>query len=81
MAFPTQYGLYKWVVMAMGSMNTPVMLIGLMNNLFVKMMDKGVLVFLDFLLIYSDMVEDCFEPILYGVRHKRLHFNSSKTAL
>ena len=40
MAFLTQYGLYKWVVMPMGQMNAPAMLMRTMNNLYVDLLDK-----------------------------------------
>ena len=51
--FLTQYGLYKWVVMPMGLTNAPAMFMRTMNNLFEDMLDQGVVVFLDDLLIYS----------------------------
>ena len=42
-------------------MNALAMFMQMMNNLFVDMLDKGVIVFLDDVLIYSTMVEEHFE--------------------
>ena len=47
--------------MPMGLMNVPATFMWMMNNLFADMLDKGVIVFLDNLLIYSTMVEEHFE--------------------
>ena len=47
--------------MPMGLTNAPAMFMRTMNNLFVDMLDKGVIVFLDDVLIYSTMVEEHFE--------------------
>ena len=42
-------------------MNAPVTFMQMMNNLFMDMLDKGVVVFLDDMLIYSRIAEDHFE--------------------
>ena len=47
--------------MPMGLMNMPAIFMQMMNNLFTDMLDKGVIVFLDDMLIYSAMVEEYFE--------------------
>ena len=47
--------------MPMGLVNKPAMFMQTMNNLFMDMLDKGVVVFLDDVLIYSKMVEEHFE--------------------
>ena len=44
-------------IMPMGLTNAPAIFMQIMNNLFVDMLDKGVVVFLDDILIYSTMVE------------------------
>ena len=59
-AFLTRYGLYKWVVMPMGLMNAPATFMQTMNNLFSDMLDSGVAVFLDEILVYSGMVDKHF---------------------
>ena len=45
----------------MGLTNAPAMFIQTMNNLFEDMLDKGVVVFLDDMLIYSTMMDKYFE--------------------
>ena len=55
-AFLTRYGLYKWVVMPMGLTNAPTTFMRTMNNLFSDMLDSGVAVFLDDILMYSGTV-------------------------
>ena len=57
MAFLTRYRLYKWVAIQMGLMNVPVMFMQTMKNMFVDLLDKGLIVFLDDVLIYSITVE------------------------
>ena len=47
--------------MPMGLTNAPAMFMQMMNNLFTDMLDKGVIVFLDEVLIYSTTVEEHFE--------------------
>ena len=57
-AFLMRYGFYKWVVMPMGLMNTPATFIHTMNNLFSNMLDSGVVVFLDNILVYVKRRQD-----------------------
>ena len=59
-AFLTRYSLYKWVVMPMGLMNVPATFMQTMNNLFSDMLDSGVAVFLDNILVYSGTVDEHF---------------------
>ena len=47
--------------MPMGLMNVPATFIQIMNNLFADMLDKGMIVFLDDVLIYSTTAEEHFE--------------------
>ena len=47
--------------MPMGLMNMPATFMQMMNNFFADMLDKGVIVFLDDMLIYSTTVEEHFE--------------------
>ena len=52
-AFHTRYGLFEWTVMPFGLTNAPATFMRSMNNLFAKLLDHGVLVFLDNILVYS----------------------------
>ena len=58
--------------MPMGLMNVPATFMRTMNNLFADMLDKGVIVFLDDVLIYSTMVEEHFELLekVFACLHK-----------
>ena len=52
-AFHTFYGLYEWMVLPMGLTYAPVMFMRVMNNLFPDLLDRGIIVFLDDILVYS----------------------------
>ena len=60
--------------MLMGLKNMPAMIMQMINNLFMDMLDKGVVVFLDDILIYSTTVEEQFELLekvfLYFCKHE-----------
>ena len=58
--FLMRYGLYKWVIMPMGLTNAPATFMRTMNNLFSDMLDSGMAVFLDNILVYSGMVDENF---------------------
>ena len=58
--FLMRYGLYKWIVMPMGLTNTPATFMCTMNKLFSDMLDSGVVVFLNGILMYSGMVDKYF---------------------
>ena len=57
-AFHTRYGLYEWTVLPMGLTNAPATFMRAMNNLFTDLLDRGVIVFLDDVLVYSHTREE-----------------------
>ena len=71
MVFLTKYRLYKWIVMPMGLMNVPAMFMWMMNNLLEDMLDKGVVLFSDDVLIYSTIVDEHFELLEKVFAHLR----------
>jgi hypothetical protein len=58
MAFSTRYGLYEYLVMSFGLMNTPAHFMYLMNCVFMPELDKIVVVFIDDILVYSKSTKD-----------------------
>ena len=63
MAFLTWYRLCKRVIMPMGLRNMRVTFILMMNNLFVDLLDKRVVFFLDDVLLYSTKMEKHFKLV------------------
>ena len=58
--FLMSYGLYEWFILPMGLMNAPAILMCTMNNLFSDMLDSGMAVFLDDILLYLHMLNEYF---------------------
>jgi hypothetical protein len=58
MAFSTRYRLYEYLFMSFGLTNTPAHFMYLMNSVFMPILDKFVMVFIDGILIYSKSTED-----------------------
>ena len=80
-AFLMRYGLYEWVVMPMGLTNAPATFMQTMNNLFSDMLDSGVAVFLDNILVYLGMVDEHFtllEQVLVRLRQYTFYCKQKK---
>jgi hypothetical protein len=56
--FRTWYGLYEYTVMSFGLTNAPAYFMNLMNKVFMKYLDKFVVVFIDDILVFSKAEEE-----------------------
>jgi hypothetical protein len=62
-AFTTRYGLFEYTVMSFGLTNAPTYFMNLMNKVFMKFLDKFVVVFIDDILVYSKTEEEHAEHL------------------
>jgi hypothetical protein len=62
-AFATRYGLFEYTVMSFGLTNAPAYFMNLMNKVFMKFLDKFVVVFIDDILVYSKTEEEHAEHL------------------
>jgi hypothetical protein len=62
-AFSTRYGLYEYLIMSFGLTNAPAHFMYLMNSVFMRELDKFVVIFIDDILIYSENKEEHVEHL------------------
>ncbi|KAK1681098.1 hypothetical protein QYE76_041946 [Lolium multiflorum] len=80
-AFATRYGLYEYTVMSFGLTNAPAYFMNLMNKVFMEYLDKFVVVFIDYILVYSKTEEEQEEHlrlVLGTLRKHQLYAKFSK---
>jgi hypothetical protein len=80
-AFTTRYGLFEYTVMSFGLTNAPAYFMNLMNKVFMKFLDKFVVVFIDDILVYSKTEEEHAEHlrlVLGTLREQQLYAKFSK---
>jgi hypothetical protein len=79
--FSTRYGLYEFLVMSFGLTNAPAYFMYLMNSVFMRELDKFVVVFIDDILVYSKNEDEHTEHlhiVLQRLRDHRLYAKLSK---
>ena len=76
--FRTRYGHYEFTVVPFGLTNAPTIFMCLMNGVFMKYLDKFVIVFLDDILIYSKTKEEHEEHLILVMQVLREHQLYSK---
>ncbi|TYK09635.1 ty3-gypsy retrotransposon protein [Cucumis melo var. makuwa] len=72
--FRSRYGHYEFIVMSFGLTNAPAVFMDLMNRVFKDFLDSFVIVFINYILIYSK-TEAEHEEHLHQQRSKRLPIN------
>jgi hypothetical protein len=80
-AFITRYGLYRYTVMSFGLTNAPAYFMYLMNKVFMKYLDKFVVVFIDDILIFSKNEEEHdkhLRLVLQKLRENQLYAKLNK---
>jgi hypothetical protein len=79
--FTTRYGLFEYTVMSFGLTNARAYFMNLMNKVFMKFLDKFVVVFIDDILVYSKTEEEHAEHlrlVLGTLRKHQLYAKFSK---
>jgi hypothetical protein len=71
--FSTRYGLYEYLVMSFGLTNAPTHFMYLMNSVFMRELDKFVVIFIDDILIYSENEEEHAEHLRIVLSRLREH--------
>jgi hypothetical protein len=79
--FITRYGLYEYTVMSFGLTNAPTYFIYLMNKVFMKYLDKFVVVFINDIMIFSKNEEEHdkhLRLVLQKLRENQLYAKLNK---
>jgi hypothetical protein len=80
-AFCTRYGHFEWLVLPFGLTNAPAAFINLMHKIFRDLLDRGVVIFLDDILIYSRTAEEheqLLREVFTRLRQNKLYAKESK---
>ena len=80
-AFVTKYGQYEYNRMSFGLCNAPATFQAAMNELFGNMLGKGVLVYLDDIIVYAEIFEEHGRPpeeVLQRTRGARMRIKAKK---
>ena len=73
MTFSTRYGLYEYLIMSFGLTNALAHFMYLLNSVFMPVLDKFVVVFIDVILVYSHIEEEHVEHMCVVLTHLHEH--------
>ena len=79
--FTCCYGSFEWCIMPMGLCNAPSHFQRVMNHVFFDLLDRGVLVYLDDVLIYSRTLEEhrkLLRAVFAKLKEFKLHIKESQ---
>lgn len=80
-AFSTRHGQYEYLVMPLGLCNAPAVFQHMMNEIFFDMLDKGVVIYLDDILVYATTEEENIRitrEVLHRLRQHKLFVKPGK---
>ena len=83
-AFTCRYGTFEWHVMPFGLCNAPSTFQRVMNNVFFDLLDHGLLIYLDDILIYSKTQEEhktLLQKVFKLLQQNQLYIKESKCSL
>jgi hypothetical protein len=80
-AFILRYGLHEFTVMSFGLTNALAYFMYMMNKVFMKYLDKFIVVFIDDILVYSRSVEEHEGHLRLGLQKLRDHKLYSKLSM
>lgn len=72
-AFNTRHGHYEWIVMGFGLTNAPATFQGLINDVFRDLLGRGVMVYLDDILVYSRTKDEHLRHLRNTLQRLREH--------
>lgn len=72
-AFSTRHGQFEYKVMPLGLCNAPAVFQRMMNTIFYDMLDRGVIIYLDDILIYGETEEELRKLTLEVLKRLRKH--------
>lgn len=83
-AFTCRYGTFEFNVMPFGLMNAPSTFQRVMNSVFMELLDSGVLIYMDDILVYSKSVQEhkqLLKQVFKLLEVNQLHVKEEKCSL
>jgi hypothetical protein len=83
-SFTCRYGTFQFTVMPFGLSTAPATFQRMMNTIFFEMLDKGVLIYLDDILVYSKTLDEhkkLLDRVFYYLNLNKLYLKEKKCSL